>query len=329
MKRGTKIAIAVVACFAIWFVFAIANAAAGNKHGGGIFVMMIMFSIIAFVWRKIVGKKDDSELTTVKLHTGSGEKRFDFEVQLTQDEILQMSKVREQDPEKWKDNEYELVKTIKQDFRINELEKVNTSSKAEQILQTIKLRQDGIEVSMSLPSYVIEQMEKIKSQEPQKWENNEVELVRKAKQQAISVSKGKEIEISKNPVEKDVKPEIETKPNLDTLKEQLVPISSNTVEEQPIIDPVVEEEKPQPSEGLFGNKLESEYRRESKTESHWIRQDDTEICINIEESVYRKMVELQSENPKKWVNKELDLFQKAKSLLLEQKSSKRSFLKKR
>lgn len=34
MKRGTKIAIAVVACFAIWFVFAIANAAAGNKHGG-------------------------------------------------------------------------------------------------------------------------------------------------------------------------------------------------------------------------------------------------------------------------------------------------------
>lgn len=116
MKRGTKIAIAVVACFAIWFVFAIANAAAGNKHGGGIFVMMIMFSIIAFVWRKIVGKKDDSELTTVKLHTGSGEKRFDFEVQLTQDEILQMSRIREQDPEKWKDNEYELVKTIKQDL---------------------------------------------------------------------------------------------------------------------------------------------------------------------------------------------------------------------
>lgn len=325
MKRGTKIAIAVVACLAIWFVFAIANAAAGNKHGGGIFVMMIMFSIIAFVWRKIVGKKDDSELTTVKLHTGSGEKRFDFEVQLTQDEILQMSRIREQDPEKWKDNEYELVKTIKQDFRIDELEKVNTSSKAEQILQTIKLNQDGIEVSMSLPSYVIEQMEKIKSQEPQKWENNEVELVREAKRLVVSVSK----EIDESLVEKEVEPTIETKPDLDTPKEQFIPIPSDAVEEQPIIEPVVEKEKPQPSESLFGNKLESEYRRESKTESHWIRQDDTEICINIEESVYKKMVEMQNENPKKWVNKELDLFQKAKSLLLEQKTPKRSFLKKR
>ena len=82
-------------------------------------------------------------------------------------------------------------------------------------------------------------------------------------------------------------------------------------------------EEPKPVESLFGNKLESEYRRESKAESHWIRQDDTEICINIEDDVYRKMVELQSENPKKWVNKELDLFKKAKSLLLEQGSQKR------
>ena len=82
-------------------------------------------------------------------------------------------------------------------------------------------------------------------------------------------------------------------------------------------------EEPKPVESLFGNKLESEYWRESKAESHWIRQDDTEICINIEDDVYRKMVELQSENPKKWVNQELDLFKKAKSLLLEQGSSKR------
>lgn len=206
------------------------------------------------------------------------------------------------------------------------MEKVNTSSKVEQILQTIKLRQDGIEVAMSLPSYVIEQMEKIKSQKPQKWENNEVELVREAKRMANSISK--EVEINE-PVEKNVEPTIETKPDLDTPKEQFTPIPSDAVEEQPIIEPVVEKEKPQPSESLFGNKLESEYRRESKTESHWIRQDDTEICINIEESVYKKMVEMQNENPRKWVNKELDLFQKAKSLLLEQKTPKRSFLKKR
>lgn len=134
MKRGTKIAIAIVACFAIWFVFAVVNIAVGNGHGGGILVMIIVFSIIAFVWRKLVGKKDEKDegdLTTVKLHVGSGAERIDFEAQLTQEEILQMSKVRKQDPEKWKDNEYELVKSIKKDFRIAELEEVNICSKME------------------------------------------------------------------------------------------------------------------------------------------------------------------------------------------------------
>ena len=65
----------------------------------------------------------------------------------------------------------------------------------------------------------------------------------------------------------------------------------------------------------FDGKLESEYRREAKAEAHWIVQDGTEMCINIEELVYRKMVELQTENPKRWVNKEWDLYQKAKSIL--------------
>lgn len=329
MKRGTKIAIAVVACLAIWFVFAIANAAAGNRHGGGILVMMIMFSIIAFVWRKIVGKKEDGESATLKLHSGTGENRYDFEVQLTQEEILRMSKTREQDPERWKDNEYELVKAIKPDFRIDELENSGEKSQAEpakDTIQTIKLLQDGIEVSMSLPANVIEQMDVSKKQDPQKWVNNEVELVREAKKQvkAMPIIKEDRIEEvgileSDKQTEATIKAGDESAPIETELpkEESSKPRQTIEVSEVPI------KEEPKPVESLFGNKLESEYRRESKAESHWIRQDDTEICINIEDDVYRKMVELQSENPKKWVNKELDLFKKAKSLLFEQGSPKR------
>jgi len=329
MKRGTKIAIAVVACLAIWFVFAIANAAAGNSHGGGILVMMIMFSIIAFVWRKIVGKKEDGESATLKLHSGTGENRYDFEVQLTQEEILRMSKTREQDPERWKDNEYELVKAIKPDFRIDEFENSGEKSQVEpakDTIQTIKLLQDGIEVTMSLPANVIQQMNVLRKQDPQKWMNKEVELVREAKKQVKAIPNIKEDGIeefggfeSDKQIETTIKDEVESAPIETELPKEESPKPHQKIEAPEV--PIKEE--PKPVESLFGNKLESEYRRESKAESHWIRQDDTEICINIEDDVYRKMVELQSENPKKWVNKELDLFKKAKSLLLEQGSPKR------
>lgn len=304
MKRGTKIAIAVVACLAIWFVFAIANAAAGNSHGGGILVMMIMFSIIAFVWRKIVGKKEDGESATLKLHSGTGENRYDFEVQLTQEEILQMSKTREQDPEKWKDNEYELVKAIKPDFRIDELENSGKKSQAEpakDTIQTIKLLQDGIEVTMSLPANVIQQMNVLRKQDPQKWINKEVELVREAKKQvkAMPIIKEDGIEEvgileSDKQTEATIKAGNESAPIETELPKEESPKPHQKIEAPEF--PIKEELKP--VESLFGNKLESEYRRESKAESHWIRQDDTEICINIEDDVYRKMVELQSENPK-------------------------------
>lgn len=329
MKRGTKIALAVVACLAIWFVFAIANAAAGNRHGGGILVMMIMFGIIAFVWRKIVGKKEEGDTATLKLHSGTGENRYDFEVQLTQEEILRLSKTREQDPEKWKDNEYELVKAIKPDFRIDELENSGKEIQAEpakDTIQTITLLQDGIEVTMSLSASVIEKMNILRKQDPQKWINKEVELVREAKKQVKAISLIKEDGIEEvGDLESDKKPEttITAEVGSEPIETELSKEESPKPRQKVEVPEVPIKVEPKPVESLFGNKLESEYRRESKAESHWIRQDDTEICINIEDDVYKKMVELQSENPKKWVNKELDLFKKAKSLLLEQGSPKK------
>ena len=243
MGKGAKIAIALVACIAIWLVFAIINAAAGNKHGGGIIVMMIMFGIITFVWKSIVGKTDsDEELITVNLHTGSGDNRADFEVQLTNDELIKMADIRKQDPEKWQDNEVELVR---------EARKILKRTTKETIIE-----------------------------EPQK--------------PVI-------IEEHEGPVQTEMPIEIISEEN-----EKAVPL-------KPSSNPRGEKQNA-PSVNLFGNKLESENRRQSNSASHIIRQDDIDICINIDDSVYRKMIELQNENPQKWVNKELDLFKYVKDL---------------
>ena len=69
--------------------------------------------ITLLVSLEVGGKKDWNDTSTMKLHYGTGENRVDFEVSLTQKEILEMAKLREQDPERWKDNELELVKAVR------------------------------------------------------------------------------------------------------------------------------------------------------------------------------------------------------------------------
>lgn len=311
MGKGAKIAIALVACIAIWLVFAIINAAAGNKHGGGIIVMMIMFGIITFVWRAIVGKKDsDEELITVNLHTGSGDNRVDFEVQLTNDELVKMADIRKQDPEKWQDNDYELVKIIKKDFRIESLENTVSGVAEESNTKIVQLKQDGIEVSMSLETDLITQMDVLKNQNPEKWQDNEVALVREARKILKGITKETIIEQQQKPViiEEHEKP-VQTEMPIEIISEE----NEKVVPLEPLSNPRGEKQV-SPSVNLFGNKLESENRRQSNSASHIIRQDDIDICINIDDSVYRKMIELQNENPKKWVNKELDLFKYVKDL---------------
>lgn len=312
MSKGAKIAIAIVACLAIWLVFAIINAASGSKHGGGIIVMMIMFAIITAVWRAIVGKKgdDDKETITVNLHVGSGEDRKDFEAQLTQDEIVKMADIRKQDPQKWEDNDYELIKKIKPDFIVDELEKRIIDETKEPQTQTIKLKQDDIIVSMTLSDDIIKHMAKIREFDYKKWDNNEVELVREA-QKAL---KAKSVDSQLIEKQEETKAN-ESLPEDNQIEEDCTQTTEDItpiVEVKPVEEPVQKEITPKTNKGLFGNKLESEYRREIKTESHMIRQDDIEICINIEDPVYQKMIELQCKDPKKWVNKELDLFKQAK-----------------
>ena len=242
------------------------------------------------------------------LHYGTGEDKVVFEVQLSDRELAKMKELRKQDPEKWMDNDYELVKEVKRQLETEDAKKAsdseNVASKDSAMQsdtipeqKTLELKQNGIVVSMALSQEVLEQMTIIRQQNPQKWIDNEVELLKAAKRKLQGIEEVEEVAASKNDETNQV-------------NEEMIETETLSVETAP-------------SAGVFGGKLESEYRRETKADAHWIRQDDTEICINIEEAVYQKMVELQSENPKEWVNKELDLYQKAKKALLEPKSKQR------
>ena len=212
--------------------------------------------ITLFVALEVGGKKNWNDISTMKLHYGTGENRVDFEVSLTQKEILQMAKLRGQDPERWKDNELELVKMVKKEVDANCVIQKESQEK-EPIVENTYEKENASEV--------------------QELENEDA---------------------SNNPIVENI----------------------NTIESEPIHSEEAEEEKEDAS--LFGNKLESEYRRESKPEAHWIRQNGMEMCINIDDATYKKMVELQNENPKKWVDKELDLFHRAIEMVPNSKSIK-------
>lgn len=180
----------------------------------------------------------------------------------------------------------------------------------------VTFQQDGIPISMVLSSDVIEQMERIKTQEPGKWENNGLKLVREAKREIGTITKvaAEEENESEKITENDLESETETTfSDIDTPKDTVVSPSSNMDMPQPFI----ENENPQPYEKRFGNKLESEYRREIILEPHWIRQNGTDICVKIGEAVYERMIELQNREPQKWRDKEFDLFMEAKRELSE------------
>lgn len=230
----------------------------------------VVLLITLMISLEVGGKKDWSDTSTLKLHYGSGENRVDFEVNLTQKEILQMAKLREQDPEKWKDNELELVKLVKKE--------VETDGS----IKTEKESKDNKPISEN-------NIENVEIENPNKIQN----------------------------AENDGSP------------------NGQIVEDESLIEPIPnqsdESEEEEEKGCLFGNKLESEYRREAVTSAHWIRQNGTEMCINIDDTTYREMVKLQSEDPKRWVDKELDLFHKAMKMvpnsnMPNKKSSRSQFL---
>lgn len=209
----------------------------------------------------------------VPLHYGTGENRVDFELQLTKKEILKIAELRRQDPDKWEDNDLELVKAVKsllQEETENYFDANGTHNNEEVAVNVDGLKSDVESVEKPL-------VEEMVADEPISSETTE----KIAEEVASAVAS----ESVKEPV-----------------------IEEQSVNDFQPVTSVVEK-----TPGIFGGKLESEYRRESVTDAHWIRQNGTEMCINIDAVTYQRMIELQNENPKKWVDNEFNLYLEAKS----------------
>lgn len=189
--------------------------------------------------------KESIETFDVPLHYGSGENRVDFELQLTKEEMVKMGELRKEEPDRWENNDLELVKAVKNALQ-EEIKKQETTNETKEPIEESIVKNGVASDSESVDEPLV----------------------------------------------------------VDQITDEIKASETNT---EPIVEKVEEKTN------LFGNKLESEYRREAVTNAHWIRQNGTEMCVNIDDATYQRMIELQNENPKKWVDNEFSLFLVAKS----------------
>ncbi len=171
-----------------------------------------------------------------------------------------------------------------------------------------------VDFEIQLTKQELFKMAQFRKKDPSKWEDNDLELVKEIKK-TLQI----EQEVTSES-ENDLGYE-EVLPIKNSLESESVSITEPITSEQDnakhsVLTETVKNQNTEEIEKkvyLFGNKLESEYRRESATDAHWIRQNGTEMCIKIDEVTYQQMIELQNENPKKWVDNEFNLFLEAKS----------------
>ena len=76
-------------------------------------LVLIITLFIALKVKKVDKKAEHKETDDNQLHCGVGKSRVNFEIKLTPEEIMTMEVLRNQNPEKWKDNDLELIKEVK------------------------------------------------------------------------------------------------------------------------------------------------------------------------------------------------------------------------
>ena len=343
----------------------------------------VALMITLFISLKVGGKKDWNDTSTMKLHYGTGEDRVDFEVCLTQKEILQMAKLREQDPKKWKDNELELVKAVRNGINVGKPNENDNKDQNPELLTDNPIETDTTAEDPTAPKGLITnkkladeiRTEKRTERNLNQEKDSEKPHIFKMKRSVriilaivacivlfilfsalttilglkhgggaivMIVFMGLMAFVWRSIVGKktDEGPQNDNNDNLiieeNTVEEGLV--SNHRTDNEPLVaDQIVESSKVAEAQtkqiieeikenpNLFGDKLESEYRRESVTNAHWIRQNGTEMCINIDDNTYQRMVELQNENPKKWVDNEFNLYLQATSGRQKGKKRKRTW----
>ena len=66
MPKWLKIVIAIVACAIVIIGYSVLSATLGFKHGGGYFILILLFSLLGGIWRAIVGSGKDKESDSIK-----------------------------------------------------------------------------------------------------------------------------------------------------------------------------------------------------------------------------------------------------------------------
>lgn len=170
--------------------------------------------------------------------------------------------------------------------------------------------ENRVDFELQLTKEEIVKLGEMRRENPSRWEDNDLELV-KAVKKALQQEGEKKQEVEREAAEESAyenivenAPTSNSEQNFEPLVVDHVTDDAKTTESKP--EPIGEEVEKKPN--LFGNKLESEYRREAVTNAHWIRQNGTEMCINIDDATYQRMIALQNENPKKWVDNEFNLY---------------------
>ena len=174
--------------------------------------------------------------------------------------------------------------------------------------------ENRVDFELQLTKEEILKMGEMRREDPARWEDNDLELV-KAVKNALQIEKERkqDTECEAEELFEEIIMVDAPTPNADQNGESIIvnQVADDAKTIKTKTEQIAEavEEKP----NLFGNKLESEYRREAVTNAHWIRQNGTEMCLNIDDTTYQRMIELQNENPKKWVDNEFNLYLQASS----------------
>lgn len=186
-----------------------------------------------------------------KLHYGTGENRVDFEMELTEQEIAKMDELRKKDPERWMDNDLELVKAANRELMgktpIHEEVPQPLCENATEVKTVHTLHYDTgenrVDFEMELTDSEIKKMEELRRDNPEKWLDNDLELVKAAKRAAIEASIQAEKPEEEVPQEESAKekPETTDVPFDSEDRKDVIAAQDEPITEKPISDTRVKE----------------------------------------------------------------------------------------
>ena len=237
----------------------------------GIPTLALIITLLVKV--KVAVKQDIAvENRIQKLHYGTGENRVDFEMELTEQEIAKMDELRKNDPERWKDNDLELVKAANRELMgktpIHEEVPQQLCENATEVktVQTLHYGtgENRVDFEMELTDSEIKKMEELRRDNPEKWLDNDLELVKAAKCDTIEASIQAEEPEEEEPQEESAKekPETTAVPFDSEDRKEVISEQEEPITEKPISETKVEV-KSTPSD--------NEKRNSGKFLSKWIK----------------------------------------------------------